>query len=72
MKLRLLACLLVLVLAGTASARPVAAPPVARGYSWSAAWTQFLGFFQGFHLVRSRNASGHDLPPPCTTVWSLG
>jgi len=72
MKLRLLAFLLVLVLGGTASARPVASHPVSRGFSLSVAWSEFLGFFHGFHLGRSRNASGHELPPPNTMLWSNG
>lgn len=69
MKIRILACLLVLALSGSVSARPVAAP--SNFQASSSLWQHFIDFFRGFHPF-SRYASDHTLPPPSPCTWSNG
>jgi hypothetical protein len=72
MRIRLLACLLVFALAGSASARPVAAHSASRAASWSRTWTSLLDFFRDLGLVERRFGAEHNLPPPSVTCWSIG
>jgi len=60
------------MLAGSASARPVAVTSASRASSSTSVWHHVLDFFRGFHPFASRFASDHTLPPPTTICWSNG
>ena len=71
MKVRLLACLLVLALAGTASARPVAGISASRVTSSWSIWNRLVDLIRGFPATVSPFASDHTIPPPSTCLWSI-
>ena len=71
MKVRLFACLLVLALAGSASARPVAEGSAVRAPSSWSIWNHLVDLIRVFQ--RSPFASDHTLPPPSSSYWwSIG
>jgi hypothetical protein len=71
MKIRLLACLLVIACAFPVSARPAGAVSD-RVSSSSRIWVRFLDFFRGHNPFASPLSSEHTIPPPTTTCWSIG